>query len=278
MFTNGDIVYVGVGAGDEAWVQYDAQLGPQLRSTDGLTINYYGFTTQIAPFDKPDVRLAFAEAVDWAHMVSVGGGVPATSMIPRGIAGRDDANHQPAFNPDDARARLAAAGFPGGQGLPPITLTTYGVGYEQTVVDELEKNLGVHVTIEALDFNGYSDQVEAQTTPQIWTLSWIADYPHPQDFLGLLLQTGSSSNTGHWSNPDYDALLAQAAGTAEVDEQTRIYGQAQDILMRDAPVVPVSYDRSYALSRNGLLGALESGVGFIRYAGMAWAPGTGSGQ
>ena len=40
----------------------------------------------------------------------------------------------------------------------------------------------------------------------------------------------------------------------------------------------VFYDRSYALSRNGLLGALESGVGFIRYAGMAWAPGTGSGQ
>ncbi|MEP7360214.1 MAG: peptide ABC transporter substrate-binding protein [Chloroflexota bacterium] len=278
MFSNGEIDYVDIGAGDEAWVQYDAELGPQLRSTDGLTINYYGFTTQIAPFDKPDVRLAFAEAVDWTHMVALGGGVPATSMIPRGIAARDDLNHQTAFNPDDARSRLAAAGYPGGQGLPPITLTTYGVGYEQTVVSELDKNLGVHVTIEALDFNGYSDQVEAQNTPQIWTLSWIADYPHPQDFLGLLLQTGSTSNTGHWSNPDYDALLEQAAATADVDEQTRFYTQAQDILMREVPVVPVSYDRSYALSRNGLLGALESGVGFIRYAGMAWAPGTGTGQ
>ncbi|MEP7378552.1 MAG: peptide ABC transporter substrate-binding protein [Chloroflexota bacterium] len=278
MFSNGDIDYVGIGAGDEAWARYDSELGPQLRSTDGLTINYYGFTTQIAPFDKPEVRLAFAEAVDWQHMVSLGGGVPATSMIPRGIAGRDDLNHQPPFNPDDARALLAAAGYPGGQGLPPITLTTYGVGYEQTVVSELQQNLGVHVIIEALDFNGYSDQVEAQSTPQIWTLSWIADYPHPQDFLGLLLQTGSTSNTGHWSNPDYDALLAQAAETANVDEQTRIYAQAQDILAREAPVVPVSYDRSFALSRSGLLGAVESGVGFIRYAGLAWAPGTGTGQ
>ncbi len=223
-------------------------------------------------------QLAFAQAVDWQHMVSLGGGVPATSMIPRGIAGRDDANYQPSFNPDDARRLLAAAGYPGGQGLPPITLTTYGVGYEQTVVSELQANLGVHVTVEALDFNGYSDQVEAQNTPQIWTLSWIADYPHPQDFLGLLLQTGSTSNTGHWSNPDYDALLEQAAATADVDEQTALYAQAQDILAREAPVVPVFYDRSYALSRNGLLGAVESGVGFIRYAGMAWAPGTGSGQ
>ena len=86
---------------------------------------------------------------------------------------------------------------PGGQGLRPITLTTYGVGFEATVAAELQANLGVQVQIEALDFNGYSDQVENSNKPQIWTLSWIADYPHPHDFLGLLLQTGSTSNTGH---------------------------------------------------------------------------------
>lgn len=274
-FTKGDLDYVGVGGGDAPWIMYDPDLGPQLRSTDGLTINYYGFTTTIAPFDKPQVRLAFAEAVDWHHMAILADAVPATSMVPPGIAGRDDANHQPQFNPDDARSQLAAAGFPGGQGLPPITLTTYGVGFEETVASELDRNLGVKVTIEALDFQGYSDQVEAASKPQIWTLSWIADYPHPQDFLGLLLRTGSTSNTGHWSNTDYDALLEQAAATADVAEQARIYGQAQDILAREAPVVPVYYDRSFALSRTGLLGALESGVGFIRYAGLAWAPGTG---
>ncbi|HUP83465.1 MAG TPA: peptide ABC transporter substrate-binding protein [Candidatus Limnocylindria bacterium] len=275
MFTSGQLDYVGVSGIDVPWVKYDRDLGPQLRSTNGLTINYYGFTTTIAPFDDPEVRLAFAEAVDWQRMVTLGGGVPATSMIPENISGRDDVDHQPQFNPDGARARLAAAGYPGGQGLPPITLTTYGVGYEATVAAELEANLGVKVTIEALDFNGYSDQVENANKPQIWTLSWIADYPHPQDFLGLLLQTGSTSNTGHWSNPHYDALLAQAGATADVDEQARIYGQAQEILAQEAPVVPVYYDRSFALSRTGLLGAVESGVGFIRYAGLAWDPSTG---
>jgi oligopeptide transport system substrate-binding protein len=275
MFSRGELDYVGVGSIDEPWVRFDAQLGPQLRSADGLTINYYGFTTTIPPFDDPEVRLAFAEAVDWQRMVTLAGGVPATSMIPEGIAGRDDANHQPQFDPEDARMRLAAAGYPGGAGLPPIALTTYGVGFEATVADELEANLGVTVTIEALDFNGYSDQVENANKPQIWTLSWIADYPHPHDFLGLLLQTGSTSNTGHWSNTDYDALLQQAAATADPEEQALTYGQAQDILAREAPVVPVFYDRSFALSRTGLLGAVESGVGFIRYAGMAWDPSTG---
>jgi oligopeptide transport system substrate-binding protein len=273
LFTNGELDYVGVSGGDAPWVKYDRELGPQLRSTDGLTIAYYGFTTTIAPFDDPDVRLALAQAVDWQRIVTLGGGVPATSMVPAGIAGRDDANHQPAYDPDNARALLAAAGYPGGAGLPQLTLTTYGVGYEQTVVDEIKRNLGVTVAIEAIDFG--SAQVEIQDKPQIYTLSWIADYPHPHDFLGLLLQTGSTSNKGLWSNPDYDALLDLAGAAADIDEQARIYAQAQDILAREAPVVPVAYDRSYALSRTGLLGALESGVGFIRYAGLDWAEGTG---
>jgi oligopeptide transport system substrate-binding protein len=272
-FTDGSLDYVGVSDADAPWVKYDRDLGPQLRSTDELTITYYGFTTTIAPFDDPDVRLAFAQAVDWQRIVTLGGGVPATSMIPAGIAGRDDANHQPAYDPENARALLAAAGYPGGAGLPPITLTTYGVGFEQTVVDEIERNLGVKVAIEAIDFS--SDQIETHDKPQIWTLSWIADYPHPHDFLGLLLQTGSTSNKGLWSNPDYDALLDLAGAEADVDEQERIYAEAQDILAVEAPVVPVAYDRSFALSRTGLLGALESGVGFIRYAGLAWEPGTG---
>jgi ABC-type oligopeptide transport system substrate-binding subunit len=275
MFASGEVDYVEISNIDVPWVRYDAVLGPQLRSADGLTVNYYGFTTTIAPFDDPEVRLAFAEAVDWQRIARLGGDVPATSMVPEGIAGRDDANHQPPFDPEDARARLAAAGYPGGQGLPPITLTTYGVGYESTVAAELKANLGVTVQIEALDFNGYSDEVENSNKPQIWTLSWIADYPHPHDFLGLLLQTGSTSNTGHWSNPDYDALLEQAGATADPDEQAQIYGQAQEILETEVPVVPVYYDRSFALSRTGLLGAVESGVGFIRYAGLAWDPGTG---
>lgn len=273
MFSNGELDYVDISAGDEPWVRYDSQLGPQLRSTDGLTIFYYGFTTTIAPFDDPDVRLAFAQAVDWTRVVTLGGGVPATSMIPPGIAGRDDANHQPVYDPAAARNLLAGAGYPDGVGLPPITLTSYGVGYELTVAQELRQNLGVEVAIEGIDFS--SDQVETQLRPQIWTQAWIADYPHPHDFLGLLLQTGSTSNKGLWSNPEYDALLDQAGAITDIDEQARIYAQAQEILELEAPVVPVAYDRSFALSRTGLLGALESGVGFIRYAGLSWAEGAG---
>ena len=275
LFDEGQLDYTGIGSGDASWIAYDANLGPQLRKTNSFGLSYYGFNTTVAPFDNAQVRLAFAEAVNWDRIVSLSGATPATSMIPPGVPGRDEADHRPKYDPTDAKAQLAAAGYTNGANFPTITLATYGVGYEQTVAKELADNLGVKVNVEALDFQNYLETVGAANEPTMWALSWIADYPHAHDFLGLLLETGSTSNTGKWSNADYDKLISQAAATADPAQQAAFYGQAQDILAREAPVIPVAYNESWALSRTGLLGALESGVGLIRYAGLSWAPGTG---
>jgi ABC-type oligopeptide transport system substrate-binding subunit len=275
LFMDGLVDYTSVGTADATWIEWDQALGPQLRQTDSFTVSYYGFNTTVAPFDDARVRLAFAKAVDWQRMTTLAEDVPATSMIPAGIPGHDGLDHRPTYDPDEARALLEQAGFPGGEGLPVITLATYGVGYEDTVRLELEQNLGVDVDVEGLDFEPYLETVAAGTTPTMWTLSWVADYPHVHDFLGLLLETGSASNTGRWSNAEYDALIEKAAATDDADAQARIYGEAQDILTQEAPVIPVSYGGSYALSRDGLLGALNAGVGFIRYASLDWAEGSG---
>lgn len=275
LFINGEVDFTGIGTADASWIKYDRGLGPQLRSTDSFSVTYYGFDTAAEPFDDAQVRLAFATAVDWRRMVDLADGVPATSMVPVGVPGRDEDDHVPAYDPDAARDLLAAAGYRGGAGFPPVTLATYGVGFEQTVADQLELNLGVSVQVEAREFQDYLEQVSTSTQPQMWTLAWIADYPHAHDFLGLLLESGSGSNVGGWSNADYDALIEQAAATADPDEQATFYARAQEILEQQAPVVPVAYGESWALSRDGLLGALESGVGLIRYAGLDWAPGAG---
>ncbi len=273
MFTDDRVDYTGVGAADATWIEWDQDLGPQLRETDSFSVSYYGFNTTVAPFDDAQVRLAFAKAVDWQRMTTLAEDVPATSMIPPGIPGHDGIDHRPTYDPDEARALLEQAGYPDGDGFPVITLATYGVGYEDTVRLELEENLGIDVNVEALDFEPYLEIVADNTTPTMWTLSWVADYPHAHDFLGLLLETGSASNTGQWSNAEYDALIEQAAATDDPDEQADIYAQAQEILTAEAPVIPLSYGGSYALSRDGLLGALSAGVGFIRYASLDWADG-----
>ncbi len=264
--------YTPISRDDASWIRYDGSLGPQLRQTEDLSVLYYGFTTTTPPFDNADVRRAFAEAVDWDRIVTLDDptATPATSLIPAGIEGRGTTDYSPPYDIAGAKAALAKAGYPNASGFPQVTLVSQGGGFEEAVADELQQNLGVKVSIEVMSFDGYADRLSSGD-PTIWTIDWVADYPQPEDFLGLLLGSGSRSNVGGWSDPAFDAALDRAASTADPAAQQRAYGDAQAIVADQVPVVPVEYGEDWALSRDGLLGAQENGEGFVRFAGLAWA-------
>lgn len=271
LFEQGRVDHIGIGAADASWIRYDDTLGPSLRSATAFSVDYYGFDTTEPPFDDARVRRAFAQAVDWDRIVRLRDpeAEPATSVIPAGIPGRSSEDFSPRHDPGAARALLSDAGFPGGERFPEVTLSSSGLAHDEAVATELERELGIEVVIEVRPFDEYTRLLDSDP-PAFWTLSWIADYPQPQDFLGLLLETGSSSNEGRWSDAGFDAALAAAAGTDDPAEQELHYADAQRVVQREAPVIPVSYGRSWSLAREGLLGAQESGVGFIRLAGVAW--------
>ena len=270
MFEDGDLDYLPISSFHAAWIRYDTSLGPQLRATPDLTLHFYGFDTATPPFSDPLVRQAFGKAVNWDRIVRLAGGDPALSMAPPGLLGAATEDFRPTYDPQAARELLSQAGFAAGAGFPEIALISNGYGYELAVANELERELGVHVTVELLDFSDILDREASGEHSKIWTQVWSADYPHANDFLGLLLQTGSASNQGRWSSTEYDALIATAAAAPTAAEQESHYAAAQQILRDQVPVVPVEALRGWALSRNGLLGALPSGAGFLRYADMAW--------
>jgi ABC-type oligopeptide transport system substrate-binding subunit len=274
-FAAGDLDYVRIGSWDASWIRYDRALGPQLREVEDFVVHYYGFDTTRPPFDDARVRLAFAQAVDWERMTRLGDRTPATSMVPEGIPGGGDADYKPPYDPAEARRLLAEAGYPDGEGFPEMPLVSHGYGFELAVSEQLEDALAIRVPVEFRDFADYLSLRETEHRPQLWNVAWSADYPHAHDFLGLLLETGSASNEGRWSNADYDALIEQAAATDDPDEQAAIYARAQEILRAEAPVVPVEWSSGWALSRTGLLGAAPSGVGYIRFAGLDWVAGAG---
>jgi oligopeptide transport system substrate-binding protein len=263
--------YTPISRDDATWIRYDASLGPQLRQADDLAVLYYGFTTSTPPFDDPDVRRAFAEAVDWDRIVTLDDptATPATSLIPVGIEGRGTTDYSPPYDVTAAKAALSKAGFPNGSGFPTVTLVSQGGGFEEAVADELQQNLGVNVSVEVMPFDDYAARLSSGN-PTFWTIDWVADYPHPEDFLGLLLGSGSRNNVGGWSDPQFEAALDRAASTADPTAQQRAYGDAQQIVADQVPVVPVAYGEDWALSRDGLLGAQENGEGFVRFAGLAW--------
>ena len=176
----------------------------------------------------------------------------------------------PAHDPAAARQLLSEAGYPGGQGLGPVSFIAGGAGYDGAIVTMLEENLGVTIDYATMDFDTYQERL-ATDPPQIWSLSWVADYPGPNDFLGVLLGTGSTSNQGAWSSAAFDAAIADATAAANPADATLAYARAMAIIREDVPVVPVAYGTSDFLVREGLLGASQTGTGILRLAGLAWA-------
>jgi len=272
-FQAGDLDYASIGGSDATWIAYDPALGPQLREVPSLSTDYYGFDTSRPPFDDVRVRQAFAQAVDWRRIARLATDDPrsvATSMVPPGIAGRSDRDVVPTHDPAAARDLLAKAGYPAGAGFPDVTIASSGSPYDDAVIAEIHSELGITLTSETMDFTDFFDRLD-HDPPRMWFLSWIADYPGRNDFLGMLLGTGSPSDYGRWHSPEFDAAIA--AGLAAPDSATAnaAFDRAETIVQRDAPVVPVAYGSGWALGRTGLLGASENGLGFVRFAGLAWA-------
>ena len=152
LFEAGQLDYTQIDQYDAAWAKFDPVLGPELRQTNDLDVQYYGFDTRSAPFNDSRVREAFVKAVDWDRIVTLGDGDPAHSMVPPGMPNFDSTDYRPTYDPAGARDLLKQAGFDGGAGFPEVALTSIGFGYEAAVAAELEQQLGIKVDVELYEF------------------------------------------------------------------------------------------------------------------------------
>ena len=238
-FQAGDLDYTGISTIDAPWIPYDRDLGPSLRETSSLSLAYLGIDTTSAPFDDVRVRQAVGAAVDWDRVVSLGSlgaETQAHSMVPPGIPGGGDKNWLPAHDPELARTLLAEAGYPGGVGLPTIHFASSGLGMADGIAADLERELGMDVEIEILDAH-----LQRLTTdpPNMWVTAWIADFVGPNDFLGVLLESDSSDNYGHWQSPAFDQAIADALATRDVAAAQVAYERALAEIQAEVPVVPL---------------------------------------
>ncbi len=269
-FEAGDIDYGRISDFDAGWIAYDEALGPQLRGHTEQAVDFYGFDTSRPPFDDVRVRRAFGKAVDWRRIVGLTtpDAIAATSLVPPGIPGRSEVDALPTYDPEEARRLLAEAGYPGGAGFPETALVTQGYAWDGPIAEQVEAVLGITLRQEAMPFETYFERLESGEGPAFWAMSWVADYPAVQDFLGLLLESGSTNNYGRWSDAAYDAAIDAAASTDDAEAQARAYADAEAILRESVPVIPMAYHEGWALSRDDLVGTEVSGLGILRYASL----------
>ena len=226
----------------------DLQVIPQ------LGFYYFAFVTSKAPFDDPKIRQAFSMAVDKSRIIELvykGSVSAAEGILPPGIPGYNPDITGLEYDPERALELIAESSYGSVENLPVITLTTSGWGglitaELEAVIDQWRQNLGVEVVVRQIDNEMFFYDLQAEKD-NIYYSGWVADYPHPQDFLAVLFGTGSAYNNGDYSNPEVDALLAEAAATLDTEESMRLYAQAEQILINDAACLSFCFGESYIL-------------------------------
>jgi ABC-type oligopeptide transport system substrate-binding subunit len=69
------------------------------------------------------------------------------------------------------------------------------------------------------------------------------DYPSPQNYLEPLHATGGSSNNTGYSNPEVDDLIKQGNAAADVEAGIDLYNQAEDLILKDMPIIPMWFGK-----------------------------------
>ncbi len=224
---------------------YRAKQSPDLRIDPYLATYFYRINVRRPFLDDARIRRALALAVDRRAIVErilQGGQTAAEGFVPPGLPGYtpDPRLHT---DYDAARRLLAEAGHPGGRGLPRFVLTFNTSESHRAIAEVVQetwrRELGVAVELRNAEFKTML-AAAVSGDYDLMRASWIADYPDPASFLTVWSSADGNNRTG-WSDPAYDALLAQAETAGDSPERLALLHRAENLLLDSAPIIPIFY-------------------------------------
>lgn len=258
-----------------AITEYAEQRPAELVRAPYFQSYFYRFNCQKPPFNDPRVRLAFSLALDReeiARNVVKAGEAPARALVPPGAAGYTSA-FQVTPDLDRARALLAEAGYPGGQGLPPLDLL-YNTSETDKLVSEAvqrqwKERLGADVRLLHQEYRVYLASMSALDY-DICRSTWAGDVLDPINFLECFL-TGGGNNRAGYSSPEYDAAIHKAYAEADRAKRDTLLQAAERRLLEEAPIAPLLFMTQKFLLRPGITGADTNLLGYFRWQDFARA-------
>ncbi len=224
-----------------------------LRIDPYVRTQYLCLNCRRPPLDRPEVRRALGLAVDREAIVrniTRGGEKAAYSLTSPGLPGYTARAHQP-FDPAAARALLAQAGFPGGKGMPNLELIFNTSEANRVIAEAIQQmwkqELGVNAVLANQEWKVYLNR-RTQQDYQVFEGGWTTSYLDPTGFLELFVG-GSIINQAGWADTRFDRALEDGARTLDPAGRFEHIQQAEEILMDQAPLIPIfHYNRVYLMS------------------------------
>jgi ABC-type transport system substrate-binding protein len=248
----------------------------ELQTHPYLNIEYLGILVdtandlvKVSPLRLKKIRQAINYGFDRRKMVlylrnSIG--TPAESgFVPAGLPSFNaDKVNGYYYDPVKSRRLLNEAGFPEGKNLPQIKLLTIPVYSDMAsfIAKQLEES-GIPVQVEVVQ-KALLLQLTASSKAAFFRGSWIADYPDAENYLSVFYSKNPAPpNYTRYKNPLFDALFEKALMEQNDSVRYELYRQADRLIIEDAPIVPLWYDKAIHLVQPGIYGFVPNGLNLL---------------
>lgn len=256
----------------------------QLHTHPYLNIEYFGILVEDqnpvvrnSPLRQQKIRQAINYGFDRKKMVLYlrnSLGIPATAgFVPAGLPSFDSVNFKGYhYNPQKARQLLQEAGI-GRMSSTAIKLYTIPIysdiaSYIARQLEEIGLNVQVDVVQKSLLL-----ELTSGSKAAFFRGSWIADYPDAENYLSVFYSKNPAPpNYTRYNNPQFDALFEKAIAETNDSLRYELYRQADEVMMRDAPVVPLWYDVAVHLVQPSVIGFRPNALNLLELRRTSFTP------
>lgn len=236
-----------------------------LVTTPSIMQRYISINVTQKPFDNLKVREALNYAINRQALVKVafsGYATPATGVVPPAIEYAESYQPWP-YDPAKAKALLKEAGYPNG-----FTTTLWSSHNHSTARKVLQftqqqlAQVGIKAQITAMDAGQRAAQVEGKAQKEsgvrLFYTGWSASTGEADWALSPLFASQNWPptlfNTAFFSDPQVDNALSQALLSADKAEKAKLYKDAQDIIWKASPWVPLVVEKLVSAHSKNLTG------------------------
>jgi peptide/nickel transport system substrate-binding protein len=248
-------------------VDFVADLSPQdvkqLQGRSGITLvpitigRWYALQWHMSkePFNNDKLRRAIAHGIDRKRINAIvmdGKGTISDGPTPPGLWWFDPAIKSYAYDPVKAQVLLKEAGYSNGFEFTLSTPQVTAMSQINQLVQEQLEAVGIRLKLEPVaQSEWYAKLVRKETnfSPNRWT-----QRPDPDGLLYILFHSKGYANTTGYNNARVDALLDQARQTFDQAERKELYSEAQAIIAREVPMLPLFFSVEYAALRDSVQG------------------------
>ncbi|WP_282601754.1 ABC transporter substrate-binding protein [Paracoccus sp. PARArs4] len=205
------------------------------------------------PLQDARVREAISLSINReaiAERIMGGYAQPAGELLPPPMFGTSGREVDP-YDPERAKELLAEAGYPDGFTLNLGTPNDRYINDEQIAqaVAQMMARIGIQTTVDATTASQFFSRRNALEFP-IYMAGWGASSGDMSSPLKSLVATydettgTGTTNAGRYSNPEMDALLAEAMSTIDDAKRDEMLQQAETMVLDDYGIIPLHYEQT----------------------------------